>query len=330
MPAAFNLQPLKRGVVGKMIRHVEREQQYTPRHIDAARSHLNRVLYRDEQQYARVASPPARQITTGRKIRIDANVVGAAVCTLPKELGTEDLERWSAATVRWLKEACPGTLASATLHMDESRPHIHAWIRPVDEHGHLSWKQHFGGRDGRQKFRAMQQSYSAAMKPLGVHEHSREEKALRRAGYTRGINGWRVGRVLLDAQDELEKLQQQMQALALRPEEIDTHASRFESAYKHWERVRDRVRAVYALHQQAHRRAEKAEQALQHETKRLTRQVRRLTRQLEHTANLFLEQTPEKQWGDLTRLAGERGAEYLAQRVTRALSAQRAMRSFET
>ena len=205
MPAAFNLQPLKKSVVGKMIRHIEREQQHTPRHIDAARSHLNRVLYRDEQQYALVESPPAHQITTGRKIRCDANVVGAAICTLPRELDQEDLERWGAATVRWLKEACPGTLACATLHMDESSPHIHAWIRPVDERGHLSWKQHFGGRDGRQKFRAMQQSYHAAMKPLGVHEHSREEKALRRAGYTRGINGWQVGHVILNAQDELEK-----------------------------------------------------------------------------------------------------------------------------
>ncbi len=71
-------------------------------------------------------------------------------------------------------------------------------------------------------------------------------------GTPEGINGRQVGQVVLNAQNELDKLRKRIQALAIMPEEIDKHASCFENADHHWERVRGRVHSVYGLHQ--HRR----------------------------------------------------------------------------
>ena len=65
----------------------------------------------------------------------------------------------------WLRNECPGKLAEAVLHMDESRPHIHAFISPADERGHLSYKKYFSGSD---KLRKLHQSHEASLNWMGV------------------------------------------------------------------------------------------------------------------------------------------------------------------
>ena len=51
------------------------------------------------------------------------------------------------------------------VHNDESCPHIHAFIVPIDERGNLNAKYYTAGR---QTMRAMQDSYAKAMAPFGL------------------------------------------------------------------------------------------------------------------------------------------------------------------
>lgn len=213
MPAAMNLQPLKIDMISGVSHHCFRDYEpgQTPSHIDPERSHLNVLLYGDRSALDDLRT---HQPDTGRKIRKDANRVASVVCTLPKELDpdhTAAVEAWVEATMTWLRKECPGTLAWAVLHMDESRPHIHAAVIPEDERQHLSWYAHFHGR---QVLRDLQKTYTQALLPLGVQPYSELEKAARKAGYTRGIHGWRAGRAVLDAQERVREAEQQVAALS--------------------------------------------------------------------------------------------------------------------
>ena len=54
---------------------------------------------------------------------------------------------------------------SAVLHMDESTPHIHAYVVPIDEHGHLNAKRYTGERDALIR---LQTSFAKEMKEFGL------------------------------------------------------------------------------------------------------------------------------------------------------------------
>ena len=85
-----------------------------------------------------------------------------------KELDKDDLEdvrMWAKSSLEWLRNECRGKLAKALLHMDESRPHIHAFIRPVNEPGHLSYKKYFSGSDN---LRKLHQSHEASLNWMRV------------------------------------------------------------------------------------------------------------------------------------------------------------------
>jgi len=203
MPAALNIRPKKRADIKGMLKHDFRQYdpEEMPPRIDASRLAYNRILHGSA---GALNDLPERQPDTGRKIRVDANLAASMILTLPKELGAEDVEQWANASVQWLQQECPGRLAYAVLHQDESRPHIHAAVVPEDEKGHVSYKVPF---DGRGKLRMLQKSYAEALAPLGVESNPEHIKAIRRTQYTRGVNGWRV----LPMVQELEAREQALE-----------------------------------------------------------------------------------------------------------------------
>jgi Plasmid recombination enzyme/Protein of unknown function (DUF3991)/Toprim-like len=75
------------------------------------------------------------------------------------------------ASKKWLQDNFGDKCVRAELHLDESTPHIHAYIVPLnDKTKQLSHKAMFGG-DGRQasiKLSKLQDSYAAALAPLGI------------------------------------------------------------------------------------------------------------------------------------------------------------------
>jgi Plasmid recombination enzyme/Protein of unknown function (DUF3991) len=77
----------------------------------------------------------------------------------------QQLDSWKEANKNWLTEKFGDKLVRAELHLDESTPHIHAYLVPLDENGKLNCKGLFGDR---QKLSKFQDSYGKAMEPLGL------------------------------------------------------------------------------------------------------------------------------------------------------------------
>ncbi|MEA5598710.1 MobV family relaxase [Rivularia sp. UHCC 0363] len=84
------------------------------------------------------------------------------------------------ASTKWLQENFGEKCVRAELHLDESTPHIHAYIVPVnDKTKKLSHKAMFGG-DGRQasiKMSKLQDSYAKGLAHLGIERGVKGSKA---------------------------------------------------------------------------------------------------------------------------------------------------------
>ncbi len=85
----------------------------------------------------------------------------------------DDQKMWDFANVskKWLQDNYADKCIRAELHLDEATPHIHAYVVPInDRTKKLSHKEMFGG-NGRQasiKMSKLQDSYAAALAPLGI------------------------------------------------------------------------------------------------------------------------------------------------------------------
>jgi Plasmid recombination enzyme len=97
--------------------------------------------------------------------------------TDPAEAGyweVKQLEQFQYAVQQWLSATYGDRIVRADLHLDEATPHVHAYLVPLDERGKLNCFGLFGDRA---KLSQWQDSYAAALAPLGV---------------TRGIRGSRA------------------------------------------------------------------------------------------------------------------------------------------
>jgi Plasmid recombination enzyme/Protein of unknown function (DUF3991) len=84
------------------------------------------------------------------------------------------LADWKKANHDWLCEMFGNRVVRAELHLDEATPHIHAYLVPLDEKGKLNCRSIFGGRE---KLSQFQDSYAAAMKPLGLERGIKGSRA---------------------------------------------------------------------------------------------------------------------------------------------------------
>ncbi|OYE01302.1 MobV family relaxase [Nostoc sp. 'Peltigera membranacea cyanobiont' 232] len=90
------------------------------------------------------------------------------------------MQEWAIASRDWLAQNYGSKCVRAELHLDESTPHIHAYIVPVnDKTGRVSHDAMFGGRggQGRIKLSKLQDSYAAALAPLGIERGVKGSKA---------------------------------------------------------------------------------------------------------------------------------------------------------
>ena len=90
------------------------------------------------------------------------------------------MQQWAIASRDWLAQNYDSKCVRAELHLDESTPHIHAYIVPLNEKtGRVSHDAMFGGRggQGRIKLSKLQDSYAAALAPLGIERGVKGSKA---------------------------------------------------------------------------------------------------------------------------------------------------------
>jgi hypothetical protein len=92
----------------------------------------------------------------------------------------ERMQQWAIFSRDWLVENYGSLCVRAELHLDESTPHIHAYIVPVnDKTGRVSHDAMFGGRggQGRKKLSKLQDSYALSLAPLGIQRGVKGSKA---------------------------------------------------------------------------------------------------------------------------------------------------------
>ena len=95
----------------------------------------------------------------------------------PSKAGTynrERLEGFVDASRDWLLKRYGNRVVRAELHLDESTPHIHAYLVPIDERGRLNCRGIFGGA---RKLSELQDSFAAAVKHLGIERGVKGSKA---------------------------------------------------------------------------------------------------------------------------------------------------------
>jgi hypothetical protein len=170
--------------------HTARDNQ--PGNADSKKSPDNVRLLGKEG--AKLADLVADRIGNngGKKIRQSSNPAHRAVIALellltaspeyfrpddPSTSGIWQVDRlaaWTERNSQWLNDHFGENAVLAELHLDESTPHIHAYIVPMNSKGHLSAKDFVGGRD---KLSALQTDYAIAMEPLGLVRGIKGSKA---------------------------------------------------------------------------------------------------------------------------------------------------------
>lgn len=84
-----------------------------------------------------------------------------------------DKKKWLSDSITWLKTTYGKNLVSAVLHLDETTPHLHAVILPIDQRGRLNAREMFN----REHLRHVQQSYPSSLKDLGLQRGIERSRA---------------------------------------------------------------------------------------------------------------------------------------------------------
>lgn len=149
-------------------KHCSREKY--PANANRELEYANREFYKDE------LTLPERfkEMTNGQTIRKNA-VLGIEVMMTYSPDATPDLDIWVAKNSLWLdKEFGEGNVVRLWLHMDETTPHLHAFVIPMDERGKLNCKAFLGGSA---KMSALQDSYAEAMQEFNLERGIKGSKA---------------------------------------------------------------------------------------------------------------------------------------------------------
>jgi len=125
-----------------------------------------------------------------KKFRSDAVKVLEYMCTASPEWWSKaskgQRDGFVSRTRAWLEKRHPGNVAALWVHYDETSPHVHAFIVPLDKKGVLNAKQFVGGRD---KLTAMQDEFAKVVgEPLGL------DRGLKKSGarHTRVRDFWQA------------------------------------------------------------------------------------------------------------------------------------------
>lgn len=100
--------------------------------------------------------------------------------SLAGEWDEQRMKDFAEASKNWLLDNYGDKCVRAELHLDEATPHIHAYIVPVnDKTKQLSHNEMFGGsaKECRIKLSKLQDSYAAALAPLGIERGVKGSKA---------------------------------------------------------------------------------------------------------------------------------------------------------
>lgn len=176
--AVFRVAPVSKSGLSGAKKHQLRE--FEEPHIDTSRSHLNMVLVGSGDVEADVVNFVAAKGVKPRGETIAAEMILTAAASWFEEEKV-DVKAWAKANIDALKKKWGDRLVSASLHMDELAPHIHAFVVPVSTHEIAT------GRGGKGKKTVTRLSYS--------REFSDDKKTLEAARLTGDTDLTKCGRL---------------------------------------------------------------------------------------------------------------------------------------
>ena len=84
------------------------------------------------------------------------------------EFDFDAMQAWAKIAVQWARRQWPDQLASATLHLGESVPHLHLLVVPRTKTAGGGWKLNSKALFDRERLRELQTSFADAVAPLGI------------------------------------------------------------------------------------------------------------------------------------------------------------------
>lgn len=168
-----HMQKLKKNNLKGIIDHNERNSDiHSNTDIDISRSHLNYDLVEDRRNGKRLLADINEYIKqnykTDKAIRKDANLVSSWIISSSKDffenLPEDEIKRYFKTAKDYFEEKFGAeNVRFATVHMDETTPHMHIGIVPINSEGKLHFKTIFN----RQTLRDIQEELPKILKEKG-------------------------------------------------------------------------------------------------------------------------------------------------------------------
>lgn len=139
-------------ITGMFIHNERKSNNHSNEDIDVNKSHLNYQLIECESYKKAINEQIEKRYKQNRNIRVDA-VLGVEVVFTSdndffRNLTEEDERRYFEKSLEFLKKTVgEENVISATVHKDESTPHLHCVFVPLDSQGRLRYKSFVNGRN---------------------------------------------------------------------------------------------------------------------------------------------------------------------------------------
>ena len=224
--------------IGGMFCHNERKtENHSNEDINKDLSHLNYQLIECKSYKEKINKEIQERYTVNKSIRKDAVLCAEVLFTSDKEffdkLTPEQEKKYFEKSIEFLKEQFgEKNVVFATVHKDETTPHLHAGVIPLTDDGRLSYKDFVSSKYDLIK---LQDKYYEKMS-LEFPELERGKSAKET-----GKNHLTVEEYKL--QQENLKIQEKQKAMELQLEQINKNAMELEEKKKKLEAKKERLKA---------------------------------------------------------------------------------------
>lgn len=223
--------------IGGMFCHNERKtENHSNEDINKDLSHLNYQLIECKSYKEKINKEIQERYTVNKSIRKDAVLCAEVVFTSDKDffdkLTPEEEKKYFEKSIEFLKEEFgEKNVIFATVHKDETTPHLHAGIVPITDDGRLSYKSFV----------------SSKMDLIKLQDKYYEKMSLEFPELERGKSAKETGKNHLTVeeyklQQENLKIQERQKAIELQLEQINKNAMELEEKKKKLEAKKERLK----------------------------------------------------------------------------------------
>lgn len=223
--------------IGGMFCHNERKtENHSNEDINKDLSHLNYQLIECDSYKQKINQEIKDRYKVNKSIRKDAVLCAEVVFTSDKDffdkLTPEEEKKYFEKSVEFLKEEFgEKNVIFATVHKDETTPHLHAGVIPLTDDGRLSYKSFV----------------SSKMDLIKLQDKYYEKMSLEFPELERGKSAKETGKNHLTVeeyklQQENLKIQERQKAIELQLEQINKNAMELEEKKKKLEAEKERLK----------------------------------------------------------------------------------------